>query len=304
MTLKITDCILAGVVVLVALYKCGGLTIDLVLTTATSFATRARLMIAALFLVAWTIIAGSALSMAFLHTGITEAAPKVSSSHEVETVVNWLSWHLARVVPLFDLTATLNWDNDVHYSGSWMRVLLLAGKLVVVALIAIPIALLVKTSIETAQRRQPKQPLLTIPRRFLELCHEASEHLDAAERHVEGSAYESEIALAERATSHLEPEYLQLEPLFGPGEVLDAAEEAVSSIGGRLNYHRMIDVLPYPNRRDTPLRSSGSWTPVAWQELENHRKVATGCIGRYWEMVSTTLADAARQEAPRHGVPG
>lgn len=153
----------------------------------------------------------------------------------MNATISWFGWHLAEVVPVLDLPDTLNWSLRFEFVDRWTGVLLLAGKLMLVGLLAGLIAMLVRMLLERARARRPKPALLGAARRFRNLLDEMTSLIDAAEEEsfyvetVHSDFYRAKFE-ASQAARLVSPAIEQLQSLFGPGKVVEAAEAAVSSV--------------------------------------------------------------------------
>lgn len=289
--LNVVDCVTAAAVFLVFLSILDVLAV--LLGDAMARGTGGSLagaLIATTFALGPAVIAGTTVSIALLHVGLAETTPSTPPTDEVNATISWFGWHLADVVPVLDLPDTLNWSLRYEFVDRWTGVLLVAGKLLLVGLLAGPIAMFVRMSLERARARRPKPALLGAARRFRDLLDEMTSLINAAEE--EGldvkrsySSYNRAESAALRARRSVGPAIEQLQSLFGPGSVVDAAEAAASSLSDRLD--QVDDVrwrLRSPSRceeRDRLLEG-----------VRDRRRAATKTVAHYDEAVSGALSDA------------
>jgi hypothetical protein len=280
--------------------------------------SRAGTLIASVLVLGPAIMAGAAVSMALLHLEWAEATPSIPQDSEVNATIAWFGWHLADVVPVLDLPETLHWNLRFEFVDRWTGVLLLAGKLLLVGLLAGPVALVVRMTIDRARARRPTPPLLGAAGRFRDLLEDLASLIARAEDAAEEEAKEKEsvrahptprihgrgmvnttrstlaptrdsrytaVAKASRTTPMLDPAMDQLQSLFGPGEVVDAAEAAASCLTERLE---MLEDLPW-----RVFRAHG-WDAVA-SEVRDRRRSFSESLARYDDAVSAALGHATRE---------
>jgi hypothetical protein len=288
--LKALDCVTAGLVILIFLQMMGALAGVLIEAMERGTGpSRAAALTGTVLTLGPAIVVGAMVSIALLHVGLAETTPSIPGDGEVNATISWFGWHLADVVPVLDLPDTLNWRLRFEFVDRWTGVILVAGKLLLVGLLAGPIAMLVRMSLERARARRPKPALLGAARRFRDLLDKITSLVDAAEKEslsgemTHRKFYRAKFE-ASRATRLVGPAIEQLHSLFGPGKVVEAAEAAASSLTDRLD---QLDEVP------SQLFMSGREERARVLEgVRDRRRAATKKVASYDEAVSGALNDA------------
>jgi hypothetical protein len=308
------DGVTAAVVIFIFLAILGGYAavLDTVMARGTG-ASRATALIGTVMALGPAIMVGAAVALALLHMEVAETTPSIPQESEVNAAISWFGWHLAEVIPVLDVPGTLNWDLRFEFVDRWTGVLLVMGKLFLVGLLAGPIAMVVRMSVERARARRPTPTLLGAAGRFRELLDELTALVDTAERETvrarkgrddfhlyrgrgmtgRGSSNASRArGKASRARYEasqlrrlLGPAIEQLQSLFGPGEVTEAAQAAASSLTDRLDSLQEIDTALFFSTDDEDLER-------VLDELRDDRRSSREKVARYDEAVSAAFSEA------------
>ena len=255
------------------------------------------------------IVVASAATIALVHVGWAGTSPELPASAEVTAAFNWYAWHLADMIPVLEITDTLNWNLAYDFTDGWTATLLLLAKLLFLAVLAWPIALVVRMAISSAKGRRPQSRLLDDVNGVQSSINESVSLVERAEdkamvAHPDSWVVHDAITDARRAVRSVDPAIERIRSLFGSGVVTEAAEDVVATLVVRLTELDPFRWTRFHRQVVTRTGASSAATAAATQEIvdaiHRRRSLTAERITRLDARISDALADVA---APTRTVP-
>lgn len=204
--------------------------------------------------------------IALHNMGVGSVEPTLPAGHEASSAIQSVLWPLADSVPLLDVPGSFNWSLHYRFVDHWSGGVLLVHRLVVLAVLVIPVAGLMRVWAQMARPPGQQDGELDVPHQVLTSFSTLQSELDEARRLI------LENAAARRAMSWGEISDLSLEfqiadllrtarrrrreldeltqrsrRMFGAGDISEEADAALSALERRFaSLRRLLTNPPVP----------------------------------------------------------
>jgi hypothetical protein len=256
---------------------------------------------AAIFLSCWLLLlatmAAAAVTLTLLHAGPAETDAQLLPAQEVSASLQWYAWHLADTIPVLDVPQTLNWNVGVEFVDAWTGVLLVLMRMVLIAVLLVPFALITRLSVRHALRRRRGPTQADAAGEFMRILDESQAHLDRAQqkllargsgpRQTPNNNYHPDLYQATRTFRTLDHQLERVVALFGEGQVINAGRAAITAL------HQRVEAI---QSAETELFFAGDDTrriAVVQQSLDDSWQVAVAHRDEYQRLAGDALRTAA-----------
>lgn len=265
--------------------------VDTEITSARSLPEVLGATVTFLFLIALLTELAAATTVLLIGVGLASAAAPVPAGGELGAGLVYHTWHTIDAVPGLALPDTLNWSLEHHFVDYWNGAVLLVFKAALIAILAVPVARVIRAAWRRAQPARHEAGI-AIAARFGSGLGEASAAIDAYERLLRNSTRGDgwlEYAAkrdANRLLDELEDALVRVTALFGNGAVSEAADGALTSLHARLDQLDQVRRHPLASTREPDDELVGA--------LDRARAAGTAGLTRY----SVAAAHALRAACP------